>query len=144
MGRPKLPFADRYIPVTETGCWLWTGAMDKDGYGTTTGNIRANRLSWTIHEGPIPPGQCVCHTCDVRLCVNPRHLFIGSNQQNTADRNSKKRQAKGERGHSKLTEAQVTEIRSGNARCVDLAAKFGVTRALISHVRTRRIWKHIP
>ncbi|PXV54182.1 HNH endonuclease [Dyella jiangningensis] len=87
--------AQNYIPVPECGCWLWLGARDPDGYGKLgihgRNMIRAHRLFYAFHKGPIPVGMQVCHKCDTPLCVNPDHLFLGSNTDNAVDRERKNR-----------------------------------------------------
>lgn len=82
--------------VKADGCWSWTGAKDKNGYGTfspsaTTGPLRAHRFSWEIHRGGIPTGLCVCHHCDNPECTNPEHLFVGTNKDNMEDKTRKGR-----------------------------------------------------
>ena len=91
-------FLIRCIPVTESGCWIWTGSMSSGGYGQVKigGKLhRAHRVAWTIFKGPIHDGLMVCHRCDVRDCVNPEHLFLGTAKDNFQDCLKKGRMGKG-------------------------------------------------
>lgn len=134
--------------VDQSGdCWTWTGKTDKDGYGVfykDGGDFRAHRVGYEIGHGVSPGDLCVCHHCDNPQCVNPAHMFLGTNAENTADRNAKGRQMRGERQRfAKLCESDVIAIRASMARQVDLAAQFGVTQGAISAVKLRHTWKHV-
>jgi len=85
---------DYIIPVTETGCWLWTKGCDSCGYGQTQINgktVNVHRAVWEVYNGPIPKGMYVLHKCDTPSCANPQHLFIGTQQDNIKDMHSKGR-----------------------------------------------------
>ena len=96
------------VDKTDT-CWLWTGGKDTGGYGAlrvkaprlSNKKVRASRYSWELHNGPIPEGLWVLHTCDVRHCVNPAHLWLGTRQDNVDDMKAKGRQAYANKTHCK-------------------------------------------
>jgi len=128
------------------GCWLWTASVDTHGYGhmrigsRSDGSRRmvtASRVSWEAHNGVIPDGICVCHTCDIRKCVNPKHLFLATHKENMLDMSTK-----GWRGY-KLSASNVSEIRNlrGVLSQIDLAKKFDVSSSLISLIMNRKIWR---
>lgn len=132
------------------GCWLWTKSTNKYGYGIISDSgkgIRAHRLSWVLHNGPIPEGLFVLHHCDVRLCVRPDHLFLGTHQDNRADCVGKGRQARGECQHSaKLTEGDVVLIRTYikiGLTLSSIADRFGVTKEAIYCIKHKKTWKHV-
>jgi len=86
-------FAEKFVRA-ESGCWLWKAGMNHAGYGwfNTFGKSRlANRVSWELYCGPIPVGLKVLHHCDVPACVNPEHLFIGTDADNVRDKMQKGR-----------------------------------------------------
>jgi hypothetical protein len=107
-------FDSKYMPVTESGCWIWIGAV-RGNYGSIVhdgGLISAHRLSYELHRGPIPDNLNVCHRCDVSYCVNPAHLFLGTAKDNVTDCVKKRRNVRGAgHGLSKLTSDDVTSIR---------------------------------
>lgn len=91
-------FHASYIPEPNTGCWFWLGALSKgnSGYGqimreTSRTYIKAHRYSWLLNFGRIPRGLCVLHKCDVSFCVNPEHLFLGTQADNIYDMVAKNR-----------------------------------------------------
>lgn len=125
------------VEKTET-CWLWTGHMTHDGYGTLRRRkieqkkmLYAHRYAWMLTHGLIPEGELVLHRCDVRNCVNPEHLFLGSHHTNHIDMAMK------ERSTLTLTADQVREVRTrwaAGARQVDLAATFGISQSTVSRL----------
>lgn len=131
------------------GCWLWTGGTQK-GYGRIGLGDGAvdyvHRVSWRMLKGQIPDGRLVLHKCDVRSCVNPEHLFLGSAKDNSDDMISKGRQvvARGiRRAAAKLNDQKVREIRASKDSRSVLAARYGVHVQVISSVRHRKAWAHV-
>jgi hypothetical protein len=154
---PILKRLDRLsIPEPNSGCWLWLGNLKSDGYGhmivTIDGSWKkrgAHRVSWTAHYGEIPEGMSVLHRCDNRACINPEHLFLGTQLDNVQDMHAKGRwkatNQHGEDSHlSKLTEPEVRRILAlTDKSSKELANEFGVSQALIVQIRARRVWKHL-
>lgn len=150
MAIPRRPMAARFsarvMPEPMTGCWLWIGAHDRNGYGRFgILNIRdewrqqfAHRISWELHRGDIPVAMCVCHKCDTPACVNPDHLFLGTQQDNLNDMHSKNRA----RGNVKLTPEQVRSIKSASSSR-GLARALGVNHETVRLIRNGRTWRHV-
>lgn len=139
-------FQSKY-KILDNGCWEWQGSRDKDGYSLFGVNQKGYRYSYEKYKGKIPENMCVCHTCDNRGCVNPEHLWLGSNVENQIDKIKKKRQSKGGiHGSAILKENQVIEIRKKlemGKIPLDIAKEYGVNRETIYAIRSGRIWKHI-
>lgn len=139
---------DGYIPEPMSGCWLWVGGCVPKGYGTLRRRgktYRASRFSWELHKGTIPAGLHVLHKCDVPACVNPDHLFLGTNLDNVRDMDRKGRRPKQNRfgEHApfvKLTAEQVREIRASTDRTVTLAQRYGVNVRTIRRIITFVNW----
>ena len=142
-------------PIPETGCWIWNGGLGKNGYGRYSLHGKrelAHRISFRLANKIDISGMCICHRCDVPLCVNPVHLFAGTQRDNLADMRAKGRDVpppskRGEAHYEgKLTDESVRSIRARRAageRLTEIADAFNVTPALISHIATRRKWKHV-
>lgn len=130
------------------GCWIWSGHVERDGYGrvSTFGHKhRATRLAWALTNGPIPAGQQICHRCDVPLCVRPDHLFLGTPLDNMRDKTRKGRQTKGaDVTGAKLTPERVQQMRSIRGRSQSsIAAEFGVCQQTVSRVLNKHRWGHV-
>jgi hypothetical protein len=140
-------FEDKWVPVTESGCWIWTASADHRGYGCfgiKRRKWKAHRAAWLIYKGEDPGKLFVCHQCDVPSCVNPDHLFLGTHADNTADMVRKNRQSVGSRRtFAKITEEDVysalCDARSSSA----IARDLGVHRSVIIRARKGEVWKHV-
>jgi len=138
-------------------CWEWPLSKDGDGYGRIFikgKKYRAHRLTWMVFQGPIPQGFHVCHHCDNPPCVNPHHLFIGTNYDNLMDSVRKGRHRipnnptfGSNHGLTTLTENQVLQIREeyrgGQITQLSLAKKYNVGRSTIGRIVNREYWTHI-
>lgn len=145
---------DKSIPEPNSGCVIWLGAVKAGGYGTMwdgSATQMVHRLSYRLHKGPIPEEMEVCHWCDIACCINPAHLWLGTQLDNIRDMVAKGRHARlGQKGESNaravLTEDQVLEIRGTAKRMgafVGLARKFNVRTAVVRDVWHRRTWRHV-
>lgn len=133
--------------IKKSGCWMWTGGTRPNGKGVLYPrhwtddfkSIGAHRFSFELMHGAIPQGMYVCHKCDMPLCVNPDHLFVGTHHDNMRDMVQKKRSftARGEnkKGLAKLTNKQADQIRKMDISHKKLAAMFGVSETTISRVK---------
>lgn len=161
---PTRPIIDRFfshvLPVS-CGCWLWTGAASTAGYGKFGLHTSSSRrihvidthiFSWILHTRlDIPKGICVCHKCDIKRCVNPNHLFLGTYSDNMQDcaskgRLSHQRATCEDHGHAKLNWKKVDQIRfeytTGSVSQSQLAEKFGVGQTAISDILLEKTWNH--
>lgn len=136
------------INCLENGCWMYTGGWNSRGYGNfwQHGRTRsAHVVSYEIHVGQIPEGMFVLHKCDNKWCVNPDHLFLGTQQDNIDDMINKGRDKfkREQNGRALLTEQQVGEIKSllGVHSQEQIAKLYNVTRSTISAISTGRNWQ---
>src|SRR5262249_35443379 len=144
----KESLLDRTIPEPNLGCWLWTGAVFNHGYGsaciTRMKRTTAHRIAWMIFNGPIPDGLDVLHKCDVPLCVNPDHLFLGTAGDNVRDMYSKGRHASTrlhgrQNGFAKLTAEQAAAIRGDTRPQRVIASTYGIHVNTIYKIKTRQL-----
>jgi len=146
------------ITADDNRCWLWLGAKNPKGYGNKrwgNGYDKAHRIAWMYPDYVIPDGMCVLHSCDNPSCCNPKHLFLGTHQDNSDDMYSKGREARGEKvsnkgeksASHKLTNEQIIEIRNRfNTIKISksyLAKEFGVSVTMICRIIKRKNWVHI-
>lgn len=150
-------FEAKTIPPSKPdGCVLWGASKRTRGlpYGMIgvevapgVWKIRAtHRVSWELYCGPIPKGMNVLHRCDNASCVNPDHLFLGTQKENVLDMNKKGRgpSRAGERnGKAKLTAEQVASIRADQRSQTKIAADYGVAHTLIGKIKHRKLWAHV-
>lgn len=139
-----------------SGCWLWLAALSAYRYGCIGAGKNyqmtpAHRVSWQLFRGEIPVGLNVLHKCDTPVCVNPDHLFLGTQEDNVHDMENKKRafHKKGSAcGQAKLIEADVSAIRKLGAKTGieedKLAEQYGVCRSSIRWILQRKSWRHVP
>jgi len=137
------------ITIVFNGCWVWQGSCVTGGYGNLTfkcESLYAHRASWEVHNGPIPVGMSVLHKCDNRRCINPEHLFLGTQDDNIKDMYKKGRQAYDYK--CKLTEQEVLEIkyklRHKKFSQEYLAKMYDISRSTILAINLGHNWSHVP
>ena len=149
-----VPIAERFWSKVDktsnpNGCWEWVGGLFSSGYGKFKvfgKSVRAHRFSYELTKGIIPKGMLVCHHCDNPKCINPQHLFLGTNSDNTLDMHQKGR-AKDQYGEknktAKLSIDSVRIIRESNKTQTELGKEFGVSRRCINKIINCLTWAGI-
>lgn len=137
--------------VAAGGCREWTGYLDKDGYGQISmgwparRTVHVHRVSFECFTGGIPDDMLVCHSCDNTKCVEPKHLFLGTSAENTADSVKKQRRVRGERVNTaKLSADGVKAIWSDERPYQQIADEHGISYGYVYELKTRtHRWKHL-
>lgn len=141
--RLKKYFNRHVLRKKGNACWDWCGTL-LDGRGRLSfekKQIQAHRAAWMIYRGMIPPKMYVCHTCDNKICTNPRHLFLGTAKENSIDAARKGRQHR-----SVLSIRNVLSIKRmlNNGRTgVYIAKKYGISTNTVSDIKNGRTWSHL-
>jgi hypothetical protein len=164
-------FEEKVSPEPTTGCWLWTGAAIRQGYGYARANGRTRRAHRAIVEHrlgrELPPDVYVCHRCDNPACVNPDHLWLGTNADNMRDKQQKGRCSRNEQRsgamrsgaehyNAKLTPELIEQVRAAyggplsnsgrkngviNPRSLTgVAARFGISVDTVRRIHARKTW----
>jgi|Wag4MinimDraft_6_1082665.scaffolds.fasta_scaffold02228_9 hypothetical protein len=142
---------EHYSAPGNNGCIVFTGSRQASGHGEIAykgRKFRAHRLSYITHVGPIPQGMVICHKCDNPPCINPEHLFLGTQADNLKDARQKGRMKapnpRGERhGLAKLNAEKVAAIRSDQRTQREIAKEYGVHQTTIKNIKLNRTWKHV-
>ena len=148
---PEIRFWQEVDKKSNKECWNWLGVKYKKGYGCfdkRTGERRAHRYSWKLHNGEIPDGLFVLHHCDNPSCVNPKHLWLGTAKDNTRDMMRKNRDGViGEKnGMSKLNENKVKtarKLRKKGYTYQKIADILEVNEGTIYYAIKKETWKHV-
>ncbi len=147
---PEIRFA-RFVKREEGGCWVWTGSRNASGYGffglgRSARGVLAHRFSFAMVNGPIPPKMCVLHKCDNPPCVNPDHLWLGTQAQNMADKIAKGRQRVGAKDRHRLSKitrevaAQIRHERASGKLVKHIAKDRGLCVQTVSDILNGRHW----
>jgi hypothetical protein len=145
-------FRSKFVEGMNDECWLWKGRTTKKWkYGLfeiRKVNFLAHRISYHLHRGRIPEGLNVCHQCDIPQCVNPDHLFAGTQADNHADMWAKGRGVvRGMPGEAhplcRLSKDQILAIRADTRTQKQIAITHGISRSYVSEIKSRKKWKHV-
>ena len=154
MGFSKLSIEQRFMKKVELipfhTCWEWIASKHRFGYGWFRYDNKADvahRVSYLLFKGPIDKHKHVLHSCDNPSCVNPSHLRLGSDQENSRDKLDRNRQAKGVDNGGKLTNAEVLQLREEHKLTkqsyLALAKKYNISQTAAFFIMNRKTWRHL-
>lgn len=144
------------VKIGRKPCWEWKALINDSGYGLfphERRSLRAHRVAWSLVNGPIPKGLQVCHHCDNRKCVNPDHLYVGTQKDNIADMMDRDRGSgqftveRNPKPKTKLTRDQVLEVRRLGAQGAlsqkEIGRRFGIRQTNVSKILRRESWRNL-
>jgi len=146
------PLKDRFESKIEktSSCWLWIGSRATARYygrfWQGPSHVLAHRFSYQLYKGEIPLGLKVLHKCDVTHCVNPDHLFLGTQKENIQDmdRKGRRKQPRGEKcGASKITAEQAIKIRNDPRSMGKIGKDYGVSTSQVCNIKHMKHWRHV-
>lgn len=148
-------FEANIVRIPLVGCWIWTGGLASGRYGSINVGGKqklAHRVSYELHEGPIPEGLNVLHRCDVTTCVNPHHLFTGTQTDNMRDCANKGRHKAvffpGTECHfAKINDEMARDIirkyKTGQYTQQQIGDEYGITQSNVSYIVNNKTWYHL-
>lgn len=146
-------FMAKVEPELNSGCWLWAGGLTSDGYGVAQHrkkSLLAHRVSYELFNGSAPSRALVCHRCDIRSCVNPVHLFVGTQADNMADMRLKGRASRkhgSQNGRAVLNEVAAREVsdllKTGAFSAREIARSYGVSDSTVSRIKHGLCFRNI-
>ena len=147
---------EKNTKINEKGCWIWQKNKSASGYGKTQYYenkikyyLRSHRAAWMVYNGDIPSNLIVCHKCDVSLCCNPDHLFLGTFKENTQDMIRKKRdiRIKGEQNYNSILNEEIVlkmrEMKKQGLKVKVIAEHFNIKYFTCLDAISGRNWSHV-